>query len=483
VPIKLIANVCVFNEVKLGNLARCLDNLSQYCDEIIIYDDASTDNSVEIALKYTPHIIRGSKNDQMEELDHKRQLLEYSIGLGATHVFWLDCDEVLERRGVDGEIRALCENWPDGVDAYSFRELNLWRSQQWIRTDTLFAIGRFVRLWKVAPDIHFDVRRGVHKQLYPSTIYRIVEAPFGVIHYGFWNYKKMLVKIGAHGWDRGQMLTGSGGNWILNEQNCTCYKAPDEMFPKGCIPPDIWEEPKPRQAHELAIFPDVPDEKEWPVIDEKGLQEWGSLHSRMYHGSYEDILARNKVVWHSTYGGSELKRINLFHMDVKDKVVCDIGAGGGWFGLECLKKGAKKVYLMEIDQTLISHMEDSFTRLGVPKDQYEIINIGDNDLMQNIPIKFDIVYCMAVFMHIKFWQGQAWFNWISKNTQAGSEVHFQFYQTNKTTMFWNGLDSVTNIRMEHELEKVGLRIIDITPINEEGMVSDVWYIYKLIKGE
>ena len=55
---KLVAQVCMYNEVLKGNLERCLNNLKLYCDEIVIYDDASTDNSIKVASKYTEHIIR-----------------------------------------------------------------------------------------------------------------------------------------------------------------------------------------------------------------------------------------------------------------------------------------------------------------------------------------------------------------------------------------------------------------------------------------
>lgn len=250
----IVAQVCMYNEMEKGNLRRCLNNLKQYCDEIVIYDDASTDDSVLVAREYTNHIIQGTQNNQMQELLHKQIMLDYSIRLGATHTFWLDCDEVLERKGTEGGLRNLCDNWPKGIDAFSFRELNLWRSQRWVRTDSLFAFGRFVRLWKIVPGISFHVIEGVHKQLYPRTIRTYVEAPFGVIHYGFHDYKKMLVKIGAHGWTKEDWLNLAADNWILNETECNCYYAPDEMFPVECVPTGTWEQPMPKNIDELQPY-------------------------------------------------------------------------------------------------------------------------------------------------------------------------------------------------------------------------------------
>ena len=56
-PIKLVGFVKCFNEGKTGNLERCLNHLSKFCDDIVFCDDSSSDNSIEIAKKYTKNII------------------------------------------------------------------------------------------------------------------------------------------------------------------------------------------------------------------------------------------------------------------------------------------------------------------------------------------------------------------------------------------------------------------------------------------
>lgn len=255
----IIAQVCMYNEVEKGNLNRCLDNLSLYCDHIVIYDDASTDNSVAVAKTYGAHIIQGTVNDQYKELAHKKLILEKSLELGATHLFWLDCDEILERWGTEGALRGLCENWPDGLDAYSFRELNLWRSQTWVRTDTLFSKARFVRLWKVVPGMDFEIKHGLHLRLYPRTIKKVQVAPFSVIHYGFYDYKKMLVKIGASQMNKETLQNCALTNWILDERNCSCFRLPDDAFPIGCVPIREWEQPQPRPINELLPYSEIQD--------------------------------------------------------------------------------------------------------------------------------------------------------------------------------------------------------------------------------
>jgi len=480
--IVLIAQVCMYNEVLKGNLDRCLDNLRRYCDHIVIYDDASTDNSVEVALKYTPHIIRGEVNNQMQELAHKQMILEKSLELGATHLFWLDCDEVLERDGTMGGLRELCDNWPDGLDAYSFRELNLWRSQTYVRTDSLFSVARFVRLWKVVPGISFTVRGGVHLRLYPKTIENVQEAPFGVIHYGFWDYKKMLVKIGAHLFDWKELQTCSLTNWILGETGCSCYRLPDKSFPPGCLPPDIWDQPQPRLTSDL--LPDPPDELLPPLMDKRAVAEWGRLHHASYHGTYKKTHTRNSNIWEAKTIDC-LNRISLLRFDPKGKIIFDVGCGGGWFMLDCLINGAKEVIGFEIDSKLIKRATRSFQKLGVQSSLYSFIDLSAP--AQALP-KADIVYSVAVFMHIPFWQAVRYFQWIYETLVPGGEAHLQFNQGHDflETKFWCGttegrVDSVSTIRLDHELERAGL-IIESKHLAEGEGVLPVWQMYRCIKG-
>lgn len=46
--IKLIGFLKVYNEVKSGNLERVLRHLKTFCDEIVVCDCQSADNSLEI---------------------------------------------------------------------------------------------------------------------------------------------------------------------------------------------------------------------------------------------------------------------------------------------------------------------------------------------------------------------------------------------------------------------------------------------------
>lgn len=252
---KICAFIQMYNEVEKGNLVRCLNNVKQWADEIVIYDDASTDDSVKVAQQYTSYVIQGGENCINRELFHKQDLLDLALTLNPDWIMWIDCDETLDRQGTVGGLRALAES--STSDAHSFHEVNLWISQTYARIDSLFDKGWFCRLWRVVDGLRFDTQVGVHLRLYPITIKDIERSEINVLHYGFWDYPKMLVKIGANLWDKTDFLTKAEDNWILNETECTCYKVPDQIYPVENVPEPLWDEPKPLTIQELRTYKEI----------------------------------------------------------------------------------------------------------------------------------------------------------------------------------------------------------------------------------
>ncbi len=60
-------------------------------------------------------------------------------------------------------------------------------------------------------------------------------------------------------------------------------------------------------------------------------------------------MLENNVLEFVSRGGHKLaKAIDVFHIDLKDKVVCDIGSSTGGFTDCSLKNGAKKVYAIDV---------------------------------------------------------------------------------------------------------------------------------------
>ena len=288
---KIYAFIQMYNEETTGHLKRCLENCKDWADNIIIYDDKSTDNSVELAKQYTNNIILGEKNEWTKETFHKQTMLEYIHNMDdkPDWILWLDCDEIVDRNCITN-IHKFCEKHKDSnIDAFSFQQINLWRGERYYRTDGALygenfnGAGWFVRLWKYNLSLNMIKKIGADQRLYPINIINIQPCEFKIIHYGFSNYKLLMKHIGVHlsnkqqlidtangdiyvklsqsgiEWAKTYVINGKGvPNMFLNEENLTVKYCQNELFPINNIPDDYYEEPKPFPIIELKTFDEIP---------------------------------------------------------------------------------------------------------------------------------------------------------------------------------------------------------------------------------
>ncbi len=221
---KLTAILQMYNEMKFGNLPRYLDSISQYCDALVVYDDASTDDSVNFVKLWQSeysgrqlkevHIICGESNDYAAEIAHKAQLLEKALEIGSDWIFRIDADEVVERAGEDGRIRELCVGGDSvGVDSYAFKNANLWRNPSFYRVDNLYNDFVSCRLWKNNGSLQYnDIKRGLHQRGVPDGLEKEEWADVITLHYGFSSEDSILHKYfmykqhGQHGWELERLI-------------------------------------------------------------------------------------------------------------------------------------------------------------------------------------------------------------------------------------------------------------------------------------
>jgi len=189
----------VRNEViREGNIYRALDNLNKFCDVIVACDDASNDETGRI-LRAHPKVVvcldvPREEQDFRNELAVKQAMLQEVHKIQPYFVWWHDADEELDAAGVE-HIRELCEATKHGGPlAWRFVYRQLWRSKEWIRTDSGFGEGAFIKLWRWTPDLAFDVAYGTHRHQFPRQIaevlHQVPTVPWTVIHWG--NYGKNL---------------------------------------------------------------------------------------------------------------------------------------------------------------------------------------------------------------------------------------------------------------------------------------------------
>jgi len=222
-----IAGFCqMYNELSKGNLERFLTSITKICDHTYIYDDGSTDGSVDFAAKFGKvSVYPGKVNDFSGEISHKAMLLKEVLDCHPGHILWLDCDEVFEKKAEDGKLRELAATME--CDAYTFPQINLWRSEACFRLDNQYGSGIFTRLWRNNGKLHYNVKAGLHQRQYPEGIGQVKDSELLVLHYGFASDESIVNKYHTykkHGQD------GWALDRLVNEAGLTLGKTKEEWL-------------------------------------------------------------------------------------------------------------------------------------------------------------------------------------------------------------------------------------------------------------
>ncbi len=141
----ICAMICMKNEEK--NIDRCLNDLIQWVDSIVVFNDGSTDSS--------PNIVRGfpkvsdihdspPKGELRTEGDDRRKLLDMAVSQGTDWILFIDADEVFDNMMKWIVYDLITDN---KYNLYYAQEVNCWRSNAKFRSDGLWC-GWFPRLFR-----------------------------------------------------------------------------------------------------------------------------------------------------------------------------------------------------------------------------------------------------------------------------------------------------------------------------------------------
>lgn len=215
------------------NLERFMRSVSKYCDGLIIYNDGSTDDSREFILDYPlsdrlrhVEVIGDPKNDFKNEVYHKARLLEHARRFRPDWLLWLDCDEIIEAKGERGAIQYLIEtSKSDGINLFN---RNLWRSDRYFRTDELWGVGLFCRLWRMKDELHYIIKSGLHQDLVPKgVVTRDDVNNLFVIHYGYASDDAILRKYELY---KSHGQSGRSLDRMIDEKGLRLNSCPPEWF-------------------------------------------------------------------------------------------------------------------------------------------------------------------------------------------------------------------------------------------------------------
>ena len=165
---RCLLSVAMIMKNEENNLDRALGSIKPYVDEIVVVDTGSTDNSVEIAKKYTEKIFFHEWKDDFSEARN------YSLQFPTCDwVLIYDADE--EVREDFAGIRKFLEELPDDVNTVYLPTISY---LDWDLKKT--EVASTARLFRNGT-VHYE--NIVHNQAIHKG--KVVEAPFKIYHYGY----------------------------------------------------------------------------------------------------------------------------------------------------------------------------------------------------------------------------------------------------------------------------------------------------------
>ena len=207
----------VRNEVESGHLKRFFNWNKSLFDNIVAFDDKSSDGSAEFLRGKVDLLIEAKFCSFASELANKNRLIELAReNFPETNWYlWLDADEVLftSRDELETLIREAESNHYDGI---SLPLTNLYKSEYFFRTDSSYDTLSNVRIWKNSPDLHFSAQVGLHRLSHPTSIKKIsYKKDLYVTHFGFASKDLIAKKFASY-----KLFGQQGSNlWrLINEQ-------------------------------------------------------------------------------------------------------------------------------------------------------------------------------------------------------------------------------------------------------------------------
>ena len=185
------------NEANTGHIDSFLKWNVPLFDNVLIYDDASTDDTVNLLKQSGVEVMENEISIFKNELLIREKILaEAKFRYPTTAWFMiLDLDEVLTcSREELITIIEIAEN--QNCTGVSFKLVNLWKSEVYFRTDEYFDKVAKTHLWKNQRDMYFSGESGLHRELHPISIQSIyAQDSIRILHLGFSTREKIVQKF------------------------------------------------------------------------------------------------------------------------------------------------------------------------------------------------------------------------------------------------------------------------------------------------
>jgi hypothetical protein len=185
------------NEADTGHINTFLKWNIPLFDNVLIYDDASSDDTVKLLKQFGVEVMENEISFFKNELLIREKILaEAKVRFPRTGWFMiLDLDEVLTCS--QEELMTIIDKAESqNCTGVRFRLVNLWKSEIYFRTDEYFNRVAKIHLWKNQREMYFSGESGLHRELHPISIQAIyAQESIRILHLGFSTREKIVTKF------------------------------------------------------------------------------------------------------------------------------------------------------------------------------------------------------------------------------------------------------------------------------------------------
>lgn len=191
-------------------LPELLGQMSVFCDQILLLDGASEDNTVAVAREAGAMVRLSMAGAGFDEGRDRIHLHRWAAEFAPDWIFAPDTDELFED-GCPEKIRdAVFGAESVGIEAFQFPYLYLWGDRKHYRVDGIYKHITAVRLFKFFPDL-LPPAREVHSMAVPIEVLergKFCRSNIRLLHFGYMTAGQRAEK---YQWNTDHYPPGSDG--------------------------------------------------------------------------------------------------------------------------------------------------------------------------------------------------------------------------------------------------------------------------------
>lgn len=193
---KIVAMYRIKNEERW--IKKSLEAVSDICEEIVILDDGSTDDTIKICKTFDKVVdIHKQTGLSFDETRDKNTLLDMAKRRKPDFILTLDGDEIIQKHAKDVLFDELTILYPD-YPMYEFQVFDMWDKPNQYRYDGVYSniwAKKLIRISKQSVNLHFQETNfpgNSHCPAIPQNAVgwdSSVRSKMKIFHYGYYDEK------------------------------------------------------------------------------------------------------------------------------------------------------------------------------------------------------------------------------------------------------------------------------------------------------